>query len=82
MASLFTARIRVLLLQVIGFFIGLIGQAVRAFGGPKSGSKIIRPVSEPLLLLSGVQLAKLIRQRKVRVQYRLIQKRVDKQVFQ
>ncbi|XP_011369772.1 fatty-acid amide hydrolase 2 isoform X1 [Pteropus vampyrus] len=66
MASLFTARIRFRLLQVMGFFIGLVGQAVRAFGGPKLGSMITRPVSEPLLLLSGVQLAKLIRQRKVK----------------
>lgn len=66
MASLFTVRIRILLLQVTGFFINLVGQAARVFGGPKLGSGITRPVSEPLLLLSGVQLAKLIRQRKVK----------------
>lgn len=66
MASLFTARIQLLLLQAMGFLIGLIGQAARAFGGPKFVSMTTPPVTEPLLLLSGVQLAKLIRQRKVK----------------
>lgn len=66
MAPLLTARIQLLLLQAMGFLIGLIGRAARAFGGPKFGSKTTQPVTEPLLLLSGVQLAKLIRQRKVK----------------
>ncbi|EPQ19475.1 Fatty-acid amide hydrolase 2 [Myotis brandtii] len=66
MAQLFTARLQLLLLQAMGFLIGLIGQAARAFGGPKFGSMTTPPVTEPLLLLSGVQLAKLIRQRKVK----------------
>lgn len=65
MAPLFTARLQLLLLQAMGFLIGLIGQVARAFGGPKFGSMTTPPVTEPLLLLSGVQLAKLIRQRKV-----------------
>lgn len=66
MAPLFTARLQLLLLQAMGFLIGLIGQAARAFSGPKFDSMTTPPVTEPLLLLSGVQLAKLIRQRKVR----------------
>uniref|UniRef100_A0A671DPL5 Fatty acid amide hydrolase 2 n=1 Tax=Rhinolophus ferrumequinum TaxID=59479 RepID=A0A671DPL5_RHIFE len=66
MAPLLTARIQLLLLQAMGFLIGLVGQAARAFGGPKFDSMTTRPVTEPLLLLSGVQLAKLIRQRKVK----------------
>lgn len=65
MALPFTIRIQLLLLRAVGFLIGLIGQAARAFGGPKFSSGTTRPVTEPLLLLSGVQLAKLIRQRKV-----------------
>ncbi|XP_005673746.1 fatty-acid amide hydrolase 2 isoform X4 [Sus scrofa] len=66
MALPFTIRIQLLLLRAVGFLIGLIGQAARAFGGPKFSSGTTRPVTEPLLLLSGVQLAKLIRQRKVK----------------
>ncbi|XP_036883888.1 fatty-acid amide hydrolase 2 [Sturnira hondurensis] len=66
MAPLLTARIQLLLLQTMGFLIGLIGKAARAFGGPKFGSMTTPPVIEPLLLLSGVQLAKLIRMRKVK----------------
>ncbi|XP_031300886.1 fatty-acid amide hydrolase 2 isoform X2 [Camelus dromedarius] len=66
MAPLFTVRIQLLLLQAVGFLIGLVGQAVRAFGSPRFSSRTTRPVTEPLLLLSGVQLAKLIRQRKVK----------------
>ncbi|KAM5221686.1 fatty-acid amide hydrolase 2 isoform 3-T3 [Ctenodactylus gundi] len=66
MAPRLTARIQLLLLRAIGFLIGLIGQAARAFCGPKFDSKTTRPVTEPLLLFSGVQLAKLIRQRKVK----------------
>ncbi|XP_040853755.1 fatty-acid amide hydrolase 2 isoform X3 [Ochotona curzoniae] len=66
MASRFTARVRMLLLQAVGFLIGLVGRAARALGSPKFDSRTTRPVTEPLLLLSGVQLAKLIRQRKVK----------------
>ncbi|VTJ73583.1 Hypothetical predicted protein [Marmota monax] len=66
MAPPFSARIQLLLLRAVGFLIGLIGQAARAFGGPKFGSRTTGPVNEPLLLLSAIQLAKLIRQRKVK----------------
>ncbi|XP_004644875.1 fatty-acid amide hydrolase 2 [Octodon degus] len=64
MAPLFIVRFRLLFLRIIGFLIGLIGEAVRALEGNKFDSKSIGPVTEPLLLLSGVQLAKMIRQRK------------------
>ncbi|XP_047393967.1 fatty-acid amide hydrolase 2 isoform X3 [Sciurus carolinensis] len=66
MAPPLTARVQLLLLRAAGFLIGLIGQVARAFGGPKFHSRTTGPVSEPLLLLSGIQLAKLIRQRKVK----------------
>ncbi|KAG3272246.1 fatty acid amide hydrolase 2, transcript variant X2 [Ictidomys tridecemlineatus] len=66
MAPPFRARVQLLLLRAVGFLIGLIGQAARAFGGPKFGSRTTGPVNEPLLLLSAIQLAKLIRQRKVK----------------
>ncbi|KAM6143395.1 LOW QUALITY PROTEIN: fatty-acid amide hydrolase 2 [Erethizon dorsatum] len=66
MAPPFTIRFQLLFLRTIGFLIGLIGQAARVFGGNKFDSKTTGPVTEPLLLLSGVQLAKMIRQRKVR----------------
>ncbi|XP_005401605.1 PREDICTED: fatty-acid amide hydrolase 2 [Chinchilla lanigera] len=66
MAPLLTVRLQLLCLRAIGFLIGLIGQAARVFGGQKFDSKTTGPVTEPLLLLSGVQLAKMIRQRKVK----------------
>ncbi|XP_021565195.1 fatty-acid amide hydrolase 2-like, partial [Carlito syrichta] len=66
MASWFTARIQLLLLRALGFLMGLVIKAAVALGGPKFDSRTTRPVTEPLLLLSGVQLAKLIRQRKVK----------------
>ncbi|XP_062040009.1 fatty-acid amide hydrolase 2 isoform X2 [Lepus europaeus] len=66
MASPFTTRVQLLLLQTVGFLIGLVGRAALALGSPKFDSRTTRPVTEPLLLLSGVQLAKLIRQRKVK----------------
>ncbi|XP_058297304.1 fatty-acid amide hydrolase 2 [Hylobates moloch] len=66
MAPSFTARIQLFLLQALGFLIGLVGRAALVLGGPKFASKTPRPVTEPLLLLSGMQLAKLIRQRKVK----------------
>uniref|UniRef100_UPI000E560464 fatty-acid amide hydrolase 2 n=1 Tax=Urocitellus parryii TaxID=9999 RepID=UPI000E560464 len=66
MAPPFRARVQLLLLRAVGFLIGLMGQAARAFGGPKFGSRTTGPVKEPLLLLSAIQLAKLIRQRKVK----------------
>lgn len=75
MASRFTARVRMLLLQAVGFLIGLVGRAARALGSPKFDSRTTRPVTEPLLLLSGVQLAKLIRQRKVSLQCDLIERK-------
>uniref|UniRef100_H2R4P9 Fatty acid amide hydrolase 2 n=1 Tax=Pan troglodytes TaxID=9598 RepID=H2R4P9_PANTR len=65
MAPSFTARIQLFLLRALGFLIGLVGRAALALGGPKFASKTPRPVTEPLLLLSGMQLAKLIRQRKL-----------------
>ncbi|XP_016884781.1 fatty-acid amide hydrolase 2 isoform X5 [Homo sapiens] len=66
MAPSFTARIQLFLLRALGFLIGLVGRAALVLGGPKFASKTPRPVTEPLLLLSGMQLAKLIRQRKVK----------------
>ncbi|XP_033056916.1 fatty-acid amide hydrolase 2 isoform X4 [Trachypithecus francoisi] len=66
MAPSFTARIQLFLLRALGFLIGLVGRAALALRGPKFASKSPRPVTEPLLLLSGMQLAKLIRQRKVK----------------
>ncbi|KAM5128081.1 fatty-acid amide hydrolase 2 isoform 2-T2 [Callospermophilus lateralis] len=66
MAPPFSTRVQLLLLRAVGFLIGLIGQAARAFGGPKFDSRTTGPVNEPLLLLSAIQLAKLIRQRKVK----------------
>uniref|UniRef100_G1U9L7 Fatty acid amide hydrolase 2 n=1 Tax=Oryctolagus cuniculus TaxID=9986 RepID=G1U9L7_RABIT len=66
MASPFTARVQLLLLKAVGFLIGLVGRAALALGSPKFDSRTTHPVTEPLLLLSGVQLSKLIRQRKVK----------------
>ncbi|XP_032121990.1 fatty-acid amide hydrolase 2 isoform X2 [Sapajus apella] len=66
MAPSFTARIQWFLLRALGFLIGLVGRAALVLTGPKFASKTPRPVTEPLLLLSGMQLAKLIRQRKVK----------------
>ncbi|XP_054400624.1 fatty-acid amide hydrolase 2 isoform X2 [Pongo abelii] len=66
MAPSFTARIQLFLLRALGFLIGLVGRAALVLGGPKFASKTPRPVTEPLLLLSGMQLAKLIRQRQVK----------------
>lgn len=73
MAPQFTARIQLLLLKAVSFFIGLVGQAARVFSDPKFNVRTTLPVTEPLLLLPAVQLAKLIQQRKVRVQRCLIQ---------
>ncbi|XP_070944730.1 fatty-acid amide hydrolase 2 isoform X3 [Macaca nemestrina] len=66
MAPSFTARIQLFLLRALGFLIGLVGRAALVLRGPKFASKTPPPVTEPLLLLSGMQLAKLIRQRKVK----------------
>ncbi|XP_014983042.2 fatty-acid amide hydrolase 2 isoform X4 [Macaca mulatta] len=66
MAPSFTARIQLFLLRALGFLIGLVGRAALVLSGPKFASKTPPPVTEPLLLLSGMQLAKLIRQRKVK----------------
>ncbi|XP_054327412.1 fatty-acid amide hydrolase 2 isoform X3 [Pongo pygmaeus] len=66
MAPSFTARIQLFLLRALGFLIGLVGRAALVLGGTKFASKTPRPVTEPLLLLSGMQLAKLIRQRQVK----------------
>ncbi|XP_010330181.2 fatty-acid amide hydrolase 2 isoform X4 [Saimiri boliviensis] len=66
MAPSFTVRIQWFLLRALGFLIGLVGRAALVLTGPKFASKTPRPVTEPLLLLSGMQLAKLIRQRKVK----------------
>ncbi|XP_078218710.1 fatty-acid amide hydrolase 2 isoform X1 [Callithrix jacchus] len=66
MAPSFTARIQLFLLRALGFLIGLVGRAALVLTGPKFASKTPQPVTEPLLLLSGMQLAKLIRQRKVK----------------
>ncbi|KAM9041152.1 LOW QUALITY PROTEIN: fatty-acid amide hydrolase 2 [Megaptera novaeangliae] len=65
-APLFTVRIQLLLLQVVGFLLGLVGQEARAFGSPKFHSSTPRPVTDPLLLLLGMQMAKLIQQRKAK----------------
>ncbi|XP_074056111.1 fatty-acid amide hydrolase 2 [Macrotis lagotis] len=61
------------LLRTVGVLIGLIGLAVRAFesgrlglGFGRAGPRRAGPTSEPLLLMSGVRLARLIRQRKVK----------------
>uniref|UniRef100_A0A8C9DMD4 fatty acid amide hydrolase n=1 Tax=Prolemur simus TaxID=1328070 RepID=A0A8C9DMD4_PROSS len=66
MSPPFSARIQLLLLWTLGILIGLVGRAALALGGPKFASRTTQPVTEPLLLLSGVRLAKLIRQRKVK----------------
>ncbi|XP_045394051.1 fatty-acid amide hydrolase 2 isoform X2 [Lemur catta] len=66
MSPPFSARIQLLILWTLGILIGLVGRAALALGGPKFASRTTQPVTEPLLLLSGVRLAKLIRQRKVK----------------